>query len=96
MAAMFCLACVHCTAEHARGSPLCAHLNSDDILLAVKLTDASFFPQVWIILIPALNAGIRTWAQVYAIAHKYRSIARFSVAQREWAHEQGTGILNVR
>lgn len=46
MAAMFCLECVHCTVEYAKGSSLCAHLNSDDNLLAVKLTDASFFSQV--------------------------------------------------
>lgn len=71
MAAMFCLACVDCTAEHGRGSPLCAHLNSDDNLLAVKPTETSLFPEVWIILISALNAGICTGAQVYAITHKY-------------------------
>lgn len=80
MAAMSCLACVHCTAENARRLPLLAHLNSDDSLLAVKLTNASFFPQVWIILIPALDAGICTWAQVYAIAHRFRRIVRFRVA----------------
>lgn len=96
MAAMFCLASVYCTPKRARASPLCAHLNSDDNLLAIELPDASFFSQVWIILIFALNALIRTWVQVYAIGHKYRSIVRFSVEQREWAHEQITGILNFR
>lgn len=61
----------------------CAHLNGDDNLLAVKLTDASFFTRMWITLIPALNAGILARAQVYPIAHKYKSIVRFSVAQRK-------------